>query len=196
MSDSLRVGSPLAVEPTLALAIALTIVIATATAAEVATATTATAAEAATTAAATAAEAATATAAAATEAATATAATTTTATEAATRTRSAGLSFIDDKGATLEVLAIEVLDGSRTGFLRTHGHETETARAASLAIGSDEHIQHLSMRREDFTKAIRRRTIVEISDKELEHVWPPRPGQATSCLNFMRGYLVSRRAGD
>jgi hypothetical protein len=185
MSDSLRVGSPLAVEPTLALAIALTIVIATATAAEVATATTATAAEAATTAAATAAEAATATAAAAT-----------TATEAATRTRSAGLSFIADKGATLEVLAIEVLDGSRTGFLRTHGHETETARAASLAIGSDEHIQHLSMRREDFTKAIRRRTIVEISDKELEHVWPPRPGQATSCLNFMRGYLVSRRAGD
>jgi len=198
MSDSLRVGSPLAVEPTLALAIALTIVIATATAAEVATATTAAAAEAATAAAATAAEAATATAAAATaaEAATTTAAAATAATEATTRTRSAGLSFIDDKGATLKVLAIEVLDGSRTGFLRTHGHETETARAASLAIGSDEHIQHLSMRREDFTKAIRRRTIVEISDKELEHVWPPRPGQATSCLNFMRGYLVSRRAGD
>jgi len=169
-----------------ALAVAVAATIATTTATAEVAATAAAAAEATAAAAATAAEAAATAAATAAEATTA-ASTATTATEAATRTRSAGLSLVDDEGAALEVLTVEVLDGSRTGFLRAHGHETEAARAASLAIGSDEHIQHLSVSREDFAKAIWRRTIVEISDKELEHVWPPRPGRATSCMCFMRG---------
>jgi hypothetical protein len=162
-------------------AFALAVAIASAAATEVAaTATTAAATEAATATAAAATEAATATAAAATEAATATAAAA--ATEAAAGTRRAGLGLIDDEGATFEVLAVEVLDGSRTGFLRTHGHETEAARAAGLTVRTNEHVQHFSMRRKDFAKAIWRRTIVEISDKDLEHVWPPRPVRVTRAL--------------
>jgi hypothetical protein len=160
-----------------ATAAATTEVAATATAAAEAATATAAAAEAATaTAAAATAEAATATAAAAEAAAAATA-------EATTGTRSARLGLVHDEGAALEVLTVEVLDGGLTGLLGTHGHEAEAARATGLAVGSDEHIQHLSVSREDFAKAVWRRTIVEISDKELEHVWPPRPGLAASCIN-------------
>jgi nucleoid-associated protein YgaU len=177
-SGSPVVGALLATVAALAIAIATTAAtteVAATAATEAATATAAAATEAATAAAA-ATEAATATAAAAEAAAAA-------ATEAATRTRSPRLGLIHHEGAALEVLAIEVLDGGLARLLGTHGHEAEAARAARLAVGSDEHIQHLSVSREDFAKAVWRRTIVEISDKELEHVWPPRPGLAASCIN-------------
>jgi hypothetical protein len=171
-----RRRSPAGVVETIA-TLAVTIAIAPATvaaaaAAEVATATTA--ATEATAAAAAATKAATT--AAAAEAATTAAATATEA--AARRTRSAGLRFIHDESATLEFLAVEAFNGGRASFLRAHGHEAEAARATGFAIRSDEHIQHLSMRREQFAKPIRSRTIVEITYKDLEHVWPPRPGGA------------------
>jgi hypothetical protein len=156
--------------------------VATATAATTEVATTAAAEAAATAATTTAAEAATAatTAAAAAEAATASAAAATAAAaaEATTWTRSTRLSLIHHEGAAFEVFTIEAFDGSRSGFLRTHGHEAEPARAARFAICPDEHIQHLSMRREDFTKPFRSRTIIEIAYKDLEHFWPPGPGHA------------------
>jgi hypothetical protein len=196
-----ELGSPVAVAALVATTFALAIAIASATATEVATAataevatTTATEAATATAAAATATEAATATAAAATEAATATAAAAA-ATEAATRTRSAGLSLVDNKGATLEVLTVEVLDRGCARFLRTHGHEAEAARATGFAIRTNEHVQHFSMRRKDFAKAIWRRTIVEISNKDLEHVWPPRPG-LRHASKLLRDHCDSRRAVD
>jgi hypothetical protein len=183
-----ELGSPVAVAALVATTFALAIAIASAPATEVASAATA---DVATT---TATEAATATAAAATEAATATAAAAA-ATEATTRTRSAGLSLVDNKGATLEVLTVEVLDRGCARFLRTHGHEAEAARATGFAIRTNEHVQHFSMRRKDFAKAIWRRTIVEISNKDLEHVWPPRPG-LRHASKLLRDHCDSRRAVD
>jgi hypothetical protein len=188
--------SPVVVGALLATAFTLAVAIASAAATEVATATSAAAATEAATAPAAATEAATAAAAAAAEAATAaTAATAAAATEATTRTRSAGLGFIDDESATLEVLSVEVLDRGCARFLRTHGHEAEAARATGFAIRTNEHVQDFSMSRKDFAKAIWRRTIVEISNKDLEHVWPPRP-VSRHASKLLRDHCDSRRAVD
>jgi hypothetical protein len=165
-----QLQSPVGIE---ALAARLAIAIAVAAEAAATTAAAATAAtEAAATTAAAATEAAATTAAAATEAAATTAAAAA-ATEASTRTRSAGLGLIHDKRATLELLAIQVLDGGLSGLLRAHGHEAESTRTSRLTVSPDEHIQHFAVLGEDLTKAFWRRTIIEISDKDLEHVWPP-----------------------
>lgn len=180
-----RGGSPLVVETLLAAAFALAVAIAFAAA----TAATEVAATAATEVATTAAAAAEATAATAAEATTTaataaelTARTETAAATAAAWTRSAGLSLVHDEGATLEVLAIESFDRSLTLLLRTHGDEAEATGTTGFTIGSDEHIQHLAVSGEDLAKSFWRRTVVEISDKDLEHVWPPRPGRAMRWL--------------
>jgi hypothetical protein len=151
------------------LALAITVVTATATA-EIATAAAAATATESATAAAAATESAATTAAA--ESATATAATTTT-TEASARTRGAGLRLVDHESAALKVLAVQTLDGCLACFLRSHGDESESAGSARFAVSSDEDIQHFPVSRKDLSKAVWRRAIVEVSDKELEHVWPP-----------------------
>jgi hypothetical protein len=150
------------------LALAITVVTATATT-EIATATAAATATESATAAAAATESAATTAAA--ESATATAAATTT--EASARTRGAGLRLVDHESAALKVLAVQTLDGCLACFLRSHGDESESAGSARFAVSSDEDIQHFPVSRKDLSKAVWRRAIVEVSDKELEHVWPP-----------------------
>jgi hypothetical protein len=172
----IRLGSPVVFEALLATAFALAVALASATATAAIATATATAAEA-TAAIATAATAAEAATTAAAEAATAAAAATT---EAATGgTRSARLSLVHHEGAALKVLAVEAFDRGLAGFLGTHGHEAESTRTTRLAIRTNEDIQHFPVRCKHFAEGIWRRTIVEVSDKDLEHVWPPRPVRAT-----------------
>jgi len=48
-----------------------------------------------------------------------------------------GPSFVDDEGATIELLTIQSIDGGRRVVFLRHRHETETTGAASITIGDD-----------------------------------------------------------
>ena len=111
------------------------------------------------------------TAAAAVAATTATAAVTTT---AATRTILTGTRFVDDERTTLDVSVVHLLDRFATALV-AHLHETETARAARLAV--HEHLRRLNVAEltEHVLKVLVRHGPRQVADIQVHQILNPSP---------------------